>query len=183
MTQKSSVSTLSGKQLLSPSHGTYFSSGVFTEPSHWPERIDGESLHESKLEQSDFSFLLLLHRALLSICGVCEWREWDFWTLDCKERVAKRFVLACLWHNVELPFTTPLLPSQICLFLLRSRSLKIVCMRSKKTWESLMKIPILFFLFVCVCVSCLSDAYIACMSTEDRPQQKAIICSTYPLWK
>lgn len=41
-----------------------------------------------------------------------------------------------------------------------------------------MQIPIVFF-----CVSYLSDTYAAYMSIEDRPQQQAVICSTYPVLK
>lgn len=52
------------------------------------------------MKENKFYFLLLLHRAFLSVCGVCvcERRGWDVRILDWKQRVAKRFVLTCLWH-------------------------------------------------------------------------------------
>lgn len=156
---------------------------------HWPETIDGEILHEEQLEESELSFLFLLCRAFLSICGarVCEWKGMAFQDIRLETKSSQEICTDLLMTLSWATFTMPLLVSQVCLFLPRSQSLKIIYMRSKKSPKlgkfPLMQIPINANSHHIFCVSYLSDTYAAYMSIEDRPQQRAVICSTYPVLK
>lgn len=161
MILKFSVSTLSGKhnQLLSPNCGTFFSAGGFAEPS--PLARD-QWWRNSSRRRTGGEWIIFLVPSVQGLSehlwGVCMWVEGDgisgHW-LETKS--SQEFCTDLLMTLSWATFTVPLLVSQVCLFLPRSQSLKIIYMRSKKSPKlgkfQLMQIPInanSHHIFLCV---------------------------------
>lgn len=171
MTQKSSVSNLSGKhnQLLSPSHDTFFFAGGFTEPSpltreHWwwnPSWIK---------TGAEWIFFLIAPPQGLSeyLYGVCTWAE-GMGFLDIgletksSQEICADLLMSLFWATlyhacISAPgmFDSPEVPTT-------EHSL-YGKQKITKTCESLMQIPIIFF----VCPACQMCALLVCQLRIDH---------------